>query len=71
MARRTGPKQNITISISPETIRKARILAARRRTSISGLLAEQVEVLVGAEETYEHSQREALTLLEPGFHLGG
>jgi hypothetical protein len=71
MAGNTGGKQNVTISISPETLQQARILAARRRTSISGLLAEQMEVLVGAEETYERSQREALSLLEPGFHLGG
>jgi hypothetical protein len=33
-------KRNVTISLSPETIRKARILAARRSTSISGLLAD-------------------------------
>ncbi len=30
-----------------------------------------MEILVGAEETYERSQREALALLEHGFHLGG
>jgi predicted transcriptional regulator len=64
-------KQNVTISISPETVRKARILAARRSTSISGLLAEQIEMLVGAEEAWERSERSALALLEGGFHLGG
>jgi len=64
-------KQNLTISISAETIRKAKILAARRSTSISGLVAEQIEVLVGAEEAYERSERSALALLEEGFHLGG
>jgi hypothetical protein len=30
MANRNVEKQNVTISISPDTIRKARILAARR-----------------------------------------
>ncbi len=64
-------KQNLTISISPETIRKAKILAARRSTSISSLLAEQIELLVGAEEAYERSERSALAILEEGFHLGG
>jgi hypothetical protein len=64
-------KQNITISVSPDIIRKAKILAARRATSISGLLAEQLELLVGAEEAYERCQRSALSLLEEGFHLGG
>lgn len=64
-------KQNVTISISPETVRKARILAARRSTSISGLLAEEIEKLAGAEETWERSERSALALLEHGFHGGG
>jgi len=64
-------KQNVTISLSPETIRKARILAARRATSISGLLAGQIETMVGAEEAYEQAERAALALLERGFHLGG
>lgn len=71
MASGNTGKQNVTISISPETVRKARILAARRSTSISGLLAEQIEALVGAEETWERSERSALALLEQGFHLGG
>lgn len=66
-----GSKQNVTISISRETVRKARILAARRSTSISRLLAEQVEFLVNAEDAWERSERSALALLEEGFHLGG
>jgi hypothetical protein len=66
-----GAKQNVTISISPEMVRKAKILAARRSTSISGLLAEQLEILVGDEEAYEHAERSAQALLERGFHLGG
>lgn len=64
-------KQNVTISISPETVRKARILAARRSTSISRLLAEQIEVLVDAEEVWERSERAALALLDQGLPLGG
>jgi predicted transcriptional regulator len=71
MAHNIKNKQNVTISLSPETIRKARVLAARRSTSISGLLAEQIESLVGTEEAYERSERAALALLEKGFHLGG
>lgn len=64
-------KRNVTISISPETVRKARILAARRSTSISGLLSQQIELMVGEEEAWERSERSALALLERGFHLGG
>jgi hypothetical protein len=64
-------KQNLTISISPETVRKAKILAARRSTSISRLLAEQIDTLVGGEEAYQQAERSALALLDHGFHLGG
>ncbi len=64
-------KQNVTISVSPETVRKAKLLAARRSTSISRLLADQLELLVGAEEAWERSERSALALLERGFHMGG
>jgi len=68
---RDPSKQNLTISLSRQTIRKAKILAARRAISISGLVAEQIEILVGEEEAYERAERKALPLLEQGFHLGG
>lgn len=64
-------KQNITLSLSRQTLRKARVLAARRATSVSSLLAQQIEILVGEEETYERARRQALTLLDQGFRLGG
>ncbi len=64
-------KQNVTVSLTRQTLRKAKILAARRGSSISGLLAEQIEVLVGEEEAYERAERQAMALLDQGFHLGG
>jgi len=64
-------KQNITLSLEKQTLRKARILAAKQGTSISRLLAGQIEALVCEEEAYEQAEREALALLDQGFHLGG
>jgi hypothetical protein len=64
-------KQNLTISLDRQTLRKAKILAAKRGTSISGLLAGQIELLVGEEDAYERAERQALALLDQGFHLGG
>ena len=64
-------KQNLTISLDKQTIRKAKIVAAKRSTSISGLLALQIEILVGEEEAYERAERQAMSLLDQGFHLGG
>jgi hypothetical protein len=37
------PKQNITGRLDRRTLRKAKVLAAKRNTSISGLLAAQIE----------------------------
>lgn len=64
-------KQNVTISLSRQTLRKVKVLAARRATSISGLLADQIEALVGDEEAYQRARRQASALLDQGFHLGG
>ncbi len=68
---KSNGKQNLTISLSRQAIQKAKIIAARRSTSISGLLAHQIELLIGEEEAYERAERQAMTLLDQGFHLGG
>jgi hypothetical protein len=68
---KTNGKQNLTISLDRQAIQKAKIIAARRSTSISGLLAHQIELLIGEEEAYERAERQAMTLLDQGFHLGG
>jgi hypothetical protein len=64
-------KQNVTVSLTRRTIQRARVLAAKRSTSISGLLEEQIEALIGQEEAYETSRRRALSMMSPGFPLGG
>jgi Family of unknown function (DUF6364) len=64
-------KQNLTVSLPQQTIRKAKVLAARRGSSVSGLVAEQIELLVGEDEAYERAQRQALALMDKGFHMGG
>ena len=71
MQTKRNGKQNITISLDKKVVQKAKVLAARRSTSISGLLTQQVELLVGEDEAYENARREAMALLEKGFHLGG
>jgi len=70
-ASRNSDKQNVTISLSRQVLKKARILAARRETSISGLLAREIEFLVGEEEAYERAELQAMALLDKGFRMGG
>lgn len=64
-------KQNVTVNLDKQTVLKAKILAARRGTSISALLGEQIEMLVDRDEAYERAKAQALALLDKGFHLGG
>ncbi|HTV83107.1 MAG TPA: hypothetical protein VME18_10685 [Acidobacteriaceae bacterium] len=68
---RTAKKQNVTVSLHPETVRKAKIPAATRSTFVSGLLAEQIEALTGEDEAYERAKRSALSLMRKGLHPGG
>jgi hypothetical protein len=69
--KKVSGKKNLTIRLDPQTIQKAKVLAARHSTSVSELLARQIEILVCEEEAYERAWRRAITLLHQGFHLGG
>ena len=64
-------KQNITISLEKELIKKAKILAALKETSVTRLLSEELKQLIQKEEQYQQAKKKALTLLNSGFHLGG
>ena len=63
--------RNITLKLPTETIRKAKIVAAERATSISALLAKKIEELAGEDEKYEAARRHALRWLDRGWKLGG
>jgi predicted transcriptional regulator len=64
-------RQNLTVQLDRDTVQKAKVLAARRGTSVSGLVAAQIKESVQAEDAYEAARRSALELIERGFHLGG
>ena len=63
--------QNVTLKMPAETIRRAKVVAAERGTSISALLTQKVEELVGADAAYRTAKRRALEWLGQGWHLGG
>jgi hypothetical protein len=64
-------RQNLTVSLDVQTIRKAKVLAAKRATSISGLVAEQIEALVDKDDAYEKAAASAIARMKRGYHLGG
>ena len=62
--------QNITLSLPEEDIREARILAARRGTSVSQLLARMLRELVERETGYADARERSLARLREGMDLG-
>lgn len=64
-------KQNITLSIDKEILKKGRILAVQRDTSVSKMLSDFLEQMVEGHEQYQASKRKALQNLNKGFHMGG
>lgn len=68
---KTANQQNLTVRLRTETIRKAKVLAAKQSTSISALVADHIESLAEKDEAYERAKHRALALLDKGFHMGG
>jgi hypothetical protein len=62
--------QNITLSLPEEDIREARVLAARRGTSVSQLLARMLRELVEKETGYAAARERSLARLHEGLDLG-
>lgn len=63
--------QNLTVTLDRDLVRKLRVLAAKRDTSISGLLREELKRLVERSDRYERAMKRAITTLARGYHLGG
>jgi hypothetical protein len=62
-------KSNITLKVDSDLIREAKVLAARRGTSVSRLLSEHLEALIREDKAYEASRKRALQRLDRGFDL--
>jgi hypothetical protein len=52
-------------------VRRAKVLAAQRSTSVSRLVASEIERLIDEDDEYRNARQRALDHLEDGFHLGG
>lgn len=63
-------RQNVTLSLPKETLRKAKILAAERQTSLSALLTETLEEIAAKSDRYEIAKQRQLVLMERGFDFG-
>jgi hypothetical protein len=63
--------RNLTVQLDEEVIQGARLLAARRGTSISGLIAQHITQLVAADERYERARESALRRMARSRQRGG
>ncbi|MGB5299305.1 MAG: DUF6364 family protein [Thiogranum sp.] len=64
-------KQNITLSLEKDIIHKARVIAAKRATSVSQMLSDELRRIVDANVQYEQACQQALADLDKGLRLGG
>lgn len=63
-------KQNITLNLDKDLIKKAKVISAKKDTSISKLLEQELRELVESAESYEAVKRCAIANLRTGWHLG-
>jgi hypothetical protein len=61
---------NITLSLPEDELREARILAAKRGTSVSQLLGRMLSDLAEQETGYTHARERSLSRLREGADLG-
>lgn len=64
-------RRNLTVRLDEEVVKKARVLAAQRSTSISGLVSAEIERLVGERDAYVAARSRARDRLRRGAELGG
>ena len=62
--------QNITLSLPKSVLRRMKLLAAQRQSSVSRLLTQAVEKMLEEETEYESARKRQTILMEQGFNLG-
>ncbi|HVX23055.1 MAG TPA: DUF6364 family protein [Acidimicrobiales bacterium] len=65
-------KRNVTVQLDETVIHRAKVLAAKRSTSVSGLVTRALVDLVEEDDRYEEARRHALAMMrDAGAHGGG
>ena len=62
--------QNVTLALPKNILRKAKILAVQRNTSLSGLLTQTLVEIVSRQDDYNQARQHNLAMLKEGFDLG-
>lgn len=64
-------KTNLTLQLDDAVIRRARIIAAKRGTSVSALVARELTGLVDEDARYEEARARAEELMRGAAPRGG
>lgn len=64
-------KRNLTVQLDDEIIRQAKVLAARRGTSVSAMMASELERMVVDDDLYDAARERALQALDAARQRGG
>ncbi len=64
-------RSNLTLQLEADVIRRARIVAAKRGTSVSALAAKQLMDLVDEDDRYEQARERAEAILAQVTSRGG
>lgn len=64
-------KTNITVKLDTQLLKRLKVLAAQRDTSISAMLTAALEEQVSRDDGYQQAKQRALANMRKGFDLGG
>lgn len=62
--------RNVTLALPDDLVKKVKVIAAQRDTSISAMLAAQLQRLADEEEGYLTAMNDLMTDLRRGYNLG-
>jgi len=62
--------QNVTVAIPKTLLRKIKLIAVQRQSSLSGLLREALMGIAAREDQYERARRKHAALLDESTDLG-
>ncbi len=64
-------KTNLTLQLDADVIQRAKVVAAKRGTSVSALVARQLNELAAEDERYEAARQRAIELMNQATPHGG
>jgi len=63
-------RQNITLSLPKSLLKKAKLMAAKKEKSLTGLFKEAIEDKIREGTGYKKARERQLRLLKTGLNLG-